>query len=146
MTGDTLTGSCLCGAITFEVHQDRTGVDACHCRMCRTWSGGPLITVRAVKPDMIALEGAEHLSTYRSSEWAERTFCSRCGSNLWFAFLPDNHVSFLAGLFDLPDGYEMREQIFIDEKPDYYDFAQDTPRKTGAEVVAEAKAAGFDLG
>lgn len=40
-------------------------------------------------------------------------------------------------------GMSLGEEIFVDEQPDYYTFAQDTHRKTGAEVIAEAKAAGF---
>ena len=49
------------------------------------------------------------------------------------------------GLFDLPDGFAIKQQIFVDEKPDWYDIAQASPMKTGAEVIAEAKAAGFSF-
>jgi hypothetical protein len=64
---------------------------------------------------------------------------------LWFRFVPADHHSFLAGLFDLPESFAMWRQIFVDEKPAWYDFAQDTPKMTGAEVIAEAKAQGFDF-
>ena len=47
-------------------------------------------------------------------------------------------------MFDLPDA-EIEQQIFVDEKPPYYDFAQQTPMKTGAQIVAEAEAAGFSF-
>jgi hypothetical protein len=36
-------------------------------------------------------------------------------------------------------------RIFIDEKPGWYDLAQDSPTKTGPEIIAEAKAAGFSF-
>jgi hypothetical protein len=91
------------------------------------------------------VEGEEYVTVYRSSDWAERAFCARCGSNLWFRFVPADHHSFLAGLFDLPESFAMWRQIFVDEKPAWYDFAQDTPKMTGAEVIAEAKAQGFDF-
>ena len=92
----------------------------------------------------VAVTGPEHVTRYKSSEWAERAFCARCGSNLWYHFLPGGTRSVTAGLFDLPDHYAVSEQIFIDERPDWAKLAADSEEKTGAEVMAEAKAAGFN--
>lgn len=142
---DQLQGRCLCGAVSIAFQQERPDVDACHCRMCQQWAGAPLLTLRGIKPEAIALTGEEHITHYVSSKWAERAFCNRCGSGLWYHFKPGNHISFLAGLFDLPEAYVMREQIFIDEKPGYYSFADGAPVKTGAEVIAEAEAEGFSF-
>jgi len=47
------------------------------------------------------------------------------------------HDAVLVGALDLPQGLEITEEIFIDEKPDYYDLAGDRPRLTGAEVLAK---------
>lgn len=140
---EPLTGRCLCGAVTITLEGARPLVDVCHCDMCRRWVGG---TFGGVSGENARVEGEEHVSAFRSSEWAERAFCSKCGSNLWYRFLPTGHRSFLAGLFDLPESFTMWRQIFIDEKPAWFDFAQDTPKLTGAEVIAEAKAEGFDFG
>lgn len=83
------------------------------------------------------MAGEEHVARYRSSAWAERAFCSGRGSHLWYRYLPADHHSFLAGVFDLPESFAMWRQIFIDEKPAWYDFVQATPILTGAEVMAE---------
>ena len=121
-------------------------VDVCHCAMCRRWGGAFFGGIGAAG---FTVTGREHIATYRSSKWAQRCFCSVCGSNLWFEFLPTGRISFLAGLFDLSPEVETRfaieQQIFVDEKPAWYDLAQRTPVKTGAEAIAEAKAAGFEL-
>ena len=63
-----------------------------------------------------------------------------------YLFRPGDHRSFLAGLFDLPAGFAIEEQIFVDEKPAWYALDPDGERKTGAQVIAEAKAAGYDFG
>jgi len=42
-----------------------------------------------------------------------------------------------AGLFDDDQAFEMDHQIFIDEKPNYYSFANKTDNMTGAEVFAK---------
>lgn len=140
---EPLQGRCLCGAVAITLDGARPLVDMCHCGMCRRWGGSAF---GGVSGESFTLAGESDVTVYRSSGWAERAFCSRCGSNLWYRFVPADHYSFLAGLFDLPASFAMWRQIFIDEKPAWYDFAQDTPKMTGAEVAEEAKAMGADFG
>lgn len=135
-----LEGQCLCGAVGITLDAPHAEVDICHCRMCQRWTGA---MYAGIAGEHFALTGEEHIATYRSSDWAERAFCAKCGSNLWYKFLPTGHRSFLAGLFDLPAGLPIKHQIFVDEKPDWFDIAQSSPMKTGAETIAEAEAAGF---
>ena len=139
---EPITGACLCGAVSIRLEGARTGIEACHCTMCRAWGGGPFLSVSA---RTYHIEGEEHITAYRSSAWAERAFCKRCGSNLWFEFLPAKHRGFLAGLFELPDSYTLAKQIFTDEKPGFYDFAQQTRMQSSHEVIAEAKMAGYSF-
>ncbi len=141
MSENTLIGQCLCGAVTVEATPKRPHVEACHCVMCRRWGGGAFLGVQCGQD--VSFTGEEHIARYASSDWAERGFCQQCGSNLFYRFMPADTYSLTAGLFAEDDGLTLGEQIFIDEKPCYYDFAQDTPKKTGAEVIEEARAAGF---
>ncbi|MDN3646348.1 GFA family protein [Pontixanthobacter aestiaquae] len=136
---DQAEGKCLCGAVTIVVAQMKPHLDICHCDMCRRWGG---MAFMGISGKSFTLSGEEHVTSYPSSQWAERAFCNTCGSNLWYRFTPDDHYSFLAGLFDLPDNIGFLQQIFIDEKPGYYDFVQQCPMKTGSEIIAEAEAAG----
>ncbi|MCU0948085.1 MAG: GFA family protein [Porphyrobacter sp.] len=138
--GEPVTGRCLCGAVTITITAMQPEVDICHCTMCQRWGGA---FYAGVKGADAVVRGEEAVSVYRSSPWAERAFCGTCGSNLWYRFLPTGNPSFLAGLFRLPPGFGIEQQIFVDEKPDWYDLAQDSPLKTGAQIMAEAKAAGF---
>ena len=77
----TATGRCLCGTVNFEAENVDTHVHGCHCSMCRNWSGGPVLAANA---GSVVFGGSEHIGRYDSSEWAERGFCSRCGSNLFY--------------------------------------------------------------
>ena len=139
---DAVSGHCLCGAVTIELRQLKPLIDACHCTMCRQWGGGPFMGVGGGE---FKVQGREHIASYASSDWAERAFCNQCGSNLWYRFKPSDHFSFSAGLFELGDEVQIEQQIFVDEKPGYYDFAQQTPMKTSDEVIADAIAAGFSF-
>ncbi|MEL6877415.1 MAG: GFA family protein [Pseudomonadota bacterium] len=137
---DTLKGHCLCGAVTITVEAPHKELDICHCKMCARWGGA---MYAGLEVDSFSIGGEASISVYQSSDWAERAFCSKCGSNLWYKFLPTGNRTFLAGLFDLPEGIEIKQQIFVDEKPDWYDLVQKSPMKTGPEIIAEAEAAGF---
>lgn len=137
---EPLSGHCLCGAVTITLTGTHKEIDVCHCEMCARWGGA---MYAGLESDGFAVTGEDSISTYQSSEWAERAFCSKCGSNLWYRFKPTGACTFVAGLFDVPDGFGIKQQIFVDEKPDWYDLVQQSPMKTGADIIAEAEAAGF---
>ena len=133
--GERIEGKCLCGAVTIRATPKRRTVEACQCTMCRRWNGVAYVGVQCGSEVEIA--GEENVVRYRSSDWAERGFCGRCGSSLFFHYLPLDTYGLLAGLFP-DDSFEpLAEEIFIDEKPDYYAFAGDAEKLTGAEVMAK---------
>ena len=135
MSDDTnVTGKCLCGAVKVTLTGDHKEVGICHCGMCRRWSSGPLMAVDVGQD--IEIEGRENVATYRSSEWAERAFCKTCGSNLYYRIVEADQCIVSAGILDEEDGLALGIQVFIDEKPQFYDLANDTKTMTGAEVFA----------
>jgi hypothetical protein len=75
---------------------------------------------------------------YRSSEWAERAFCDTCGSSLYYRLVEGGDMYLSAGVLDDQSDLELTSQIFIEEKPAYYTFANQTKTMTGAEVFAAA--------
>jgi hypothetical protein len=127
-------GSCLCGAVTISANTMSNKVEACHCTMCQKWTGGPLMVVDCGVD--VSIQGEENVTVFNSSEWAERGFCKKCGSNLFYRLRQDNKYLFPVGLFDGAEGLIFDRQIFIDEKPEYYCFANKTHNMTGAEVFA----------
>ncbi|MEO0822577.1 MAG: GFA family protein [Pseudomonadota bacterium] len=130
-------GQCLCGAVQITLPAPLATSDACHCSMCRKLtSGGPLFALHCAGGAKPAVSGEEHVTVYRSSDWAERAFCSICGTPLWYRFIEDDFHSISAGLFD-GNALTLEKQIFIEEKPALYDLANDTPKLTGEELVAE---------
>lgn len=125
-----MEGKCLCGAVSLTT-QDKQGVGICHCGMCRRWGSGPMF---AIESEAISLSGEEHVVNYRSSEWAERAFCKVCGTHLYYRFVSNGYYAVAAGLFDMP-GLQLTGQIYIDHKPEYYAFANETPTMTEEQVM-----------
>ena len=133
-------GRCLCGAVSFEAEPPKPAMHACHCEMCRRWTGSALLAVM-VPADALRLTGEEHVRRLQSSDWAERAWCDRCGSGLWYRVTAEGPAQgqyhMPAGLFDEPDRFELRSEIYIDRKPAGYAFAGERKRLTKAEVEAE---------
>ena len=127
-------GECLCGKVRFRVTEPTDDVAVCHCGMCRRWSGGPALVIDCEKG--VEFEGEDNIVTYRSSDWAERAFCGTCGTNLFYRIVETGQTFLCAGALDDQAGLTMTSQIFIDEKPDFYEFANATENMTGAEVFA----------
>ncbi len=76
------------------------------------------------------------MTTIRSSEWTERAFCKRCGSNLFHRLIDSDEFQVSAGLLDDQSGLKLFLQVFIDEKSPFYTLADRTKTMTAAEVYA----------
>lgn len=127
-----MKGSCLCGVIGV-IAPNHEEIVLCHCSMCRRWSGGPMFAVHC--GSNVQFTGADPVA-YRSSEWAERGFCGVCGTHLFYHLLPGNEYILPAGLFqDLE--FELIQEIFIDEKPGYYELNNETLKMTGQQVIEQ---------
>ena len=62
----TRTGSCLCGAVSFETRGALRGVVYCHCSQCRKQTGHYYAATN-VADDDLAIEGSGELNWYAAS-------------------------------------------------------------------------------
>ena len=126
--------SCLCGSVTIRANYINPKITVCHCEMCRKWGGGPALALHCGTE--LDIKGREHIHVYNSSEWAERGFCSNCGTHLFYRSKDTGEYSIPAGFFSKLKGLEIEVQYFSDKRPDYYCFANKTKELTEAEVFA----------
>lgn len=131
----TRMGACVCGAVTFTALNVAGKVGACHCKTCRQWGGGPFMELDCGTE--VTFTGAEHISAYDSSEWADRGFCSKCGSHLFYRMKEAQQYMMPVGLFDEDSDLVFESQVFIDAKPHYYAFDNNTQNLTGEELFAQ---------
>lgn len=79
-----MRGSCLCGAVTFELTESFIRVSHCHCTTCKAISGGVgTVTGRVPTEAVGVLTGRDVITTYVPGEGTGKSFCSVCGSNLF---------------------------------------------------------------
>jgi hypothetical protein len=87
--------------------------------------------------DGITLEAGDTLAWYRSSADGERGFCGRCGSSLFWRELGEpRDWAVNVHAFGDDHGETIREHVWVDAKPYFYDFTDTAPRLTGAEAAA----------
>jgi hypothetical protein len=133
--GKEYKGSCLCGAVRVTATIKSKGVAACHCTICRKWGGGPLLAVDCEAE--VRIDNEDNVSIYPSSTWAERGFCRQCGSHLFYRLKQGPRYFVPVGVFGEGESWVLEQQVFIDEKPGFYSFANPTTNLTGAEVFAQ---------
>ena len=68
------TGSCLCGAVAFEIHGPLDDVVACHCTQCRKQTGNYWSSTHCSDQDL-RFTRQDGLNWFHSSEGAKRGFC-----------------------------------------------------------------------
>lgn len=78
------TGSCLCGAVKYEVSGDPVFTGFCHCGRCRRWSGAAAEPAMGMPSDGVKVtQGQDNISRFEREGWASREFCKTCGSSLF---------------------------------------------------------------
>lgn len=135
------TGGCLCGAVRYAVKGPLRNVVNCHCSMCQRLHGGfgPHSKARKVN---ITVTKDDGLAWYKTSDVAERGFCSHCGSGLFWRPFDLDATGILAGTLDRPTGLETMGHIFVDEKVDFVEITDDLPQfggSSGGELVNDYK-------
>jgi hypothetical protein len=77
------TGECFCGAVKLEVSGEPEAMGYCHCRSCRSWSGGPVNAFSLWKPENVKVTaGAENIASFKKTELSHRQYCRKCGGHL----------------------------------------------------------------
>jgi hypothetical protein len=120
MTTNVHRGSCLCGAVRYEVDGPLREVIGCHCSQCRKQTGHFMAATAASHANFRLLEDGG-LGWYEASATAKRGFCRICGSTLFWQGNGRNYIAIAAGSVDGPTGLKVAGHIFCADKGDYYE-------------------------
>ncbi|MFL5813764.1 MAG: GFA family protein [Bdellovibrionia bacterium] len=119
-------GSCLCGAVSFEVQGKLPAPSACHCTQCRKHSGHFEASTDVPRSE-VTFRGQEQVTWYRT-ENVRRGFCSTCGSSLFWDADGKDWIALAMGAFDTPTETQLRMHIYVANKGDYYEIADGLPQ------------------
>ena len=127
-------GSCLCGAVAFEVLGPLRDVINCHCGQCRRTHGAAGAYTNVNESDLHLTE-TRGLKWYRSSTEARRGFCDQCGASLFWDRIGHETISIAAGALDQPTGLKTAMHIYTDDQADFYELTDTLPRYPGSQTA-----------
>lgn len=135
MTQATLTGSCLCGAVKYEVTGKPTRFLHCHCSRCRKATGSGHASNLFVQPGLLKwLAGEDQVRSFKVPEAKRFTnnFCATCGSRVPRQAPGTDVVMIPAGSLDVEAPIKPQGRIFTgsranwscagDELPTYQEY------------------------
>ncbi|MDJ0708330.1 MAG: GFA family protein [Leptolyngbyaceae cyanobacterium MO_188.B28] len=109
-----MKGSCLCGAIEYEIDSIDMPIGHCHCHTCRKAHAAAFAPSAGVMREHFRwLKGQDHLSSFESSPGKLRHFCSVCGSHLVAERLKQPHVIVRVATLDQDPGTMPERHIWI---------------------------------
>lgn len=125
-----ITGSCLCGAVAYEVRGPFTHFVHCHCSRCRKASGASHATNALVAPEAFRwTRGEAELQRFDLPEAASFAtgFCRRCGSPMPHLSRSGRALIVPAGTFDADPGEKPSRHVHWSSRAPWTDSPGDLP-------------------
>ncbi len=109
-----MEGSCLCGAVGFEIDGPFPKLYQCHCSLCRKQGGSTSNTGMIVETDKFHWSRGEELVTawMRASGFRSH-FCSICGAPVPNPLRDTGFIWVPSGLIDDGETLEIAAQLWI---------------------------------
>jgi hypothetical protein len=115
-----LHGQCHCGAIQFEAQDEALHSAVCYCNDCRRQSGAPLLAWAMFPKAAVSVKGEPRV--YHSSATGRRSFCSICGTGLFFTNGQLDQMGMMqvrVAALDNPDAIAPKMQVQTAERADW---------------------------
>lgn len=132
-----IRGSCLCGAVSFQIDRATGPFELCHCTRCRKASGSAYLAGIVVRvADFRFIRGREHITVFElpvrdRPPGYRRPFCRFCGSPVPEPDPGGEWCEIPAGLLDDDPGLRPDRHIFTEHRAAW------TPRGDGLPELDE---------
>jgi hypothetical protein len=119
----TSQGSCLCGAIRYQVTTPLKAATHCHCKKCQKGHGAAFASYASAPRTAVNIHAAaDALRGYESSPGVTRQFCSQCGSSLFWSDANGAYpgwISIALGTLDTPFSASEQTHSCVESKVDW---------------------------
>lgn len=123
MNGQTVSGSCLCGAVKYQIMAPFRVFQYCHCSRCRKFTGSAFSPNIFVPPQQFNwVSGERFIGHYElpDTKYFTTCFCKNCGSSLPWAVKGGLNIVVPAGTLDEQPGIEPQQNIFWGSRASWY--------------------------
>ena len=132
MTDDTevLSGSCLCGTVTYEIRNEFDHFQLCHCTQCQKSTGSAHASNLFTSPEFITWHtGQTSIVRYDvEGRRISNVFCRHCGGRVPWLSLSGDVLAVPAGSLNGVPSISAKANIFWPERAQWYEDALDAPR------------------
>jgi hypothetical protein len=134
--GRTLTGKCLCGAVSYAVADEFRYAANCHCSNCRRATGSAFKPFAGIESDKLRVTGGADKIMIFGDKNNHDAHCGLCGS-LLYSTVRDGAFAHVA-MGTLVDDPTIRptEHIFVGSKATWFTITDDLPQHDGHVVAA----------
>lgn len=123
-----VTGSCLCGKVTYQITGEIGDIVHCHCISCRKAHGAAFSSVASVEEADFSLTGEKFINSYQSSPGKFRYFCTHCATQIYAKRETASHIILrLGSLDDDPKSLE-KSHIWLSQKASWFNLDEELPR------------------
>ena len=131
----SITGKCLCGAISYSVDNPPALTGVCHCKNCPHQAGGAFSTLAGAPLDELHISGETKVYTDPDTDRGnavQRFFCDKCGSPIYSAVQSSPNMVYLkTGTLDDTTTFEPRFHLWCNTKQTRVDSPDDVPAMPG---------------
>ena len=123
MTENIISGSCLCGEVTFHFSGPSKIFQYCHCSRCRKFTGSAFASNIIIEPEQFKwLTGESFLGRFELPETKHfaTTFCTKCGSSLPWLTKAGNAIVVPAGTLNDDPKEKPVHNIFMADKTPWF--------------------------
>ena len=135
MKDNGASGKCLCGAVSFFMDFPSKWVAHCHCTRCQRAHGAAFVTWVGAEESRVAIRDPEQCLNWYAVQEAQRGFCSRCGSSLFFRspkWPGELHIA--RANFDAPLDREPQAHGYYDTHVPWFAVNDELPKKPGPDA------------
>ena len=122
-------GSCLCGAIKYNVELIADKIFNCHCQFCRKAHGADYVTLALAKATTLTIQDSDGvLKEHKNDIGGYRAFCANCGTRL-MNYAPDKNLYFSVTMstIDSPINYKPIAHVNTESKANWCTLHDDIP-------------------
>jgi hypothetical protein len=123
------TGSCLCGAVRYEITGRISPIILCHCSKCRKANGSAFHSGSLCRPTKFRwVSGQDRITTFSTPSGYTTQFCSACGSPVPSPPNAEGYVVLPTGALDQDPGSRAWGHIFVGSKAPWFEITDDLPK------------------
>lgn len=128
---ENLRGSCLCGAVRYEVKDEFAYSQYCHCADCRRATGSAFKPFAGIEIQKVKItEGEDHIARYGGGS-AYDVHCRVCGSLLFSVVRGGTFAHVTLGTLQDEPSIRPSAHIFVADKARWHEITDDLPQYDG---------------